>query len=434
MLKQKTNRRTFLKNSVSGLSSALALPYVISSTALGSPSRPAASERVTVGHIGVGGQGGGLLRGFLNVDGSQSVAVCDCFAGRRKGRGDMINKHYAKQDSKATAKGCTTYEDFRELLARDDIDAVVVATPDHWHVPIALAAARAGKDLYVEKPLGLSIEQNKALRAAVGRYGNIFQYGTQQRSFNQHCGFACELLQNGYLGELKEIHVDAPAGAKGGSTTPIPVPEGFNYDMWLGPAPVSPYTKDRCTSGGSWHVYDNALGFIAGWGAHPLDVMHWGYPHIPVEYEGTGTIPTEGLFNTITNWNVRGRYASGVTFSFKDGPDKTTFKGTEGWVAASRGGIDAHPKSLLSAKIKPNEIHLLQSKNHYQGFIDSVKSRAQAVSGIGSAVQSDFVSHLSDIATRTGHKISWDPKTETIVGDPAASRMMTRTMRSPWRL
>ena len=433
MFNKKTNRRAFLKNSVSTLSSAVALPYVITSTALGNKGVPAGSERVTVGHIGVGGQGGGLLQGFLNVDACQSVAVCDCFATRRTGRADMVNKHYAKQNTKAN-KGCATYADFRELLARDDIDAVVVATPDHWHVPVALATARAGKDMYVEKPLGLSMHQNIALREAIGRYGNIFQYGTQQRSFNQHCGFACELLQNGYLGELKEIHVDAPAGTSGGSTKAIPVPPGLNYDMWLGPAPVSPYTKDRCTNAGSWHVYDNALGFIAGWGAHPLDVMHWGYPHIPVEYEGTGTIPTKGLFNTITHWRIRGRFASGVTFTFKDGPDKTTFKGTEGWVAASRGGIDANPKSLLSVTIKPEEIHLLKSTNHYQGFIDSVKSRSQAVSPIASAVQSDLVSHLSDIAIRTGHKIKWDPSKETIVGDETEKRMMTRAMRSPWRL
>jgi len=433
MKKNTTNRRAFLKKTVSTVSSAVALPYVITSTALGNQRIPAASERVTVGHIGVGGQGGGLLRGFLNVDACRSVAVCDCFAARRTGRADMVNKHYAKKNAKAE-KGCAAYADFRELLARDDIDAVVVATPDHWHVPVALTAARAGKDMYVEKPLGLSMNQNIALRKAINRYGNTFQYGTQQRSFNQHCGFACELLQNGYLGELKEIHVDAPAGASGGSTKEIPVPPGFDYDRWLGPAPVSPYTKDRCTSAGSWHVYDNALGFIAGWGAHPLDVMHWGYPHIPVEYEGTGTIPTKGLFNTITNWNIRGRFASGVKFTFKDGPDKTTFKGTEGWVAASRGGIDANPKSLLSVKIKPQEIHLLKSTNHYQGFIDSVKSRSQAVSPIASAVQSDFVSHLSDIAIRTGRKIKWDPGKETIVGDKVAKRMMTRAMRSPWTL
>ena len=433
MKKRITNRRQFLRQAAGTAAGAVGFPYVVSSSALGASGAVAASERVTVGHIGVGGQGGGLLRGFLNVDACQSVAVCDCFATRRTGRAEIVNKHYAGKNARAN-KGCATYADFRELLARDDIDAVVVATPDHWHVPVALAAARAGKDMYVEKPLGLSMEQNKALRAAIDRYGNIFQYGTQQRSFNQHCGFACELLQNGYLGELKEIDVEAPAGASGGSTVPIPVPDGFDYERWLGPAPASPYTKDRCTSGGSWHIYDNALGFIAGWGAHPLDVMHWGYPHIPVEYEGTGTIPTKGLFNTVTNWNVRGRFASGVTFTFKDGPDKTTFKGTEGWVAASRGGIDANPKSLLSVKIKPQEIHLLKSTNHYQGFIDSVKSRSQAVSPIASAVQSDFVSHLSDIAIRTSHKIEWDPDKETIVGDDVAKRMMTRAMRSPWRL
>ncbi len=180
MFSKKTNRRAFLKNSVSTVSSAVALPYAITSTALGNQGVPAASERITVGHIGVGGQGGGLLRGFLNVDACQSVAVCDCFATRRTGRADMVNKHYAKQNTKAN-KGCATYTDFRELLARDDIDAVVVATPDHWHVPVALAAARAGKDMYVEKPLGLSMRQNIALREAIGRYGNIFQYGTQQR-------------------------------------------------------------------------------------------------------------------------------------------------------------------------------------------------------------------------------------------------------------
>ncbi len=434
MSKTHVHRRAFLRKGLTTACSTWALPYVITHSVRASNGRPAPSERVTVGHIGVGGQGGGLLRGFLGVDRSQSVAVCDVNKRNRDAKAKQIDQRYGERANKAEYKACKTYEDFRELLARPDIDAVVIATPDHWHVPIALAATRAGKDIYVEKPLGLSINQNKALRAAVHQYGNIFQYGTQQRSFNQHCGFACELLQNGYLGELKEIKVDAPAGASGGSTVPIPVPEWLNYELWLGPAPSSPYTKHRCTNAGSWYVYDNALGFIAGWGAHPLDVMHWGYPHIPVEYEGTGTIPTEGLYNTITNWNIRGRYASGVGFSFKDGPDKTTFVGSDGWVAASRGGIDAHPKSLLSTTIKPGEKHLLKSTHHYGGFIDSVLSRSPAVSDIDSAAQSDFVSHLSDITIRLGRKITWDPKGETIVGDTQAARMMNRPMRSPWRL
>jgi glucose-fructose oxidoreductase len=434
MKRRRLSRRAFLGNAGRTALGAVAFPYVITSTALGSGSTPPASQRITLGHIGVGGQGSGLLTGFLGVDGCQSIAVCDAFKSRREQRAKEIDAHFADLKGKAEYKACAAYEDFRELLSRPDIDAVVVATPDHWHVLIGLAAARSGKDMYVEKPLGLSIDQDKALRSAVQRYGRIFQYGTQQRSFNTHCAFACELVRNGYLGKIKETHVEAPAGNSGGSTDPVPVPEGFNYTLWLGPAPVSPYTMDRCTSSGSWYVYDNSLGFIAGWGAHPLDILHWGYEQIPVEYEGTGTIPTKGLFTAITNWDIRGRFANGVPFTFKDGPDKTTFVGENGWVAASRAGIEAEPKALLSTRIKPGEIRLLQATNHYQNFIDAVKTRRPPASPIESAVQSDFVSHLCDIAIRTGRKIQWDPVKEEIVGDSIASRMMARPMRAPWGL
>ncbi len=434
MRNDKLTRRSFLQNAAGAAAVAYAIPYVIPSGVLGAGDVPAASERVTLGHIGVGNQGGGLLSGFLGLGDCQSVAVCDCFADRRAERAQRIDSAYAARKGTAEYRGCKTYTDFRELLARPDIDAVVIATPDHWHVPVALTASRAGKDMYVEKPLGLSIEQNRALRAAIGQYGNIFQYGTQQRSFSTHCAFACELVRNGYLGRIQKIHVDAPAGSSGGSTEPIPVPEGFDYEMWLGPARWSAFTQDRCTSAGSWFVYDNSIGFLGGWGAHPLDIMHWGYPEVPVEYEGTGQIPTEGLFDTITHWHVRGRFASGVEFLFKDGSDKTTFFGEEGWVAASRGGIDANPKSLLMIKLKPGDLRLLQSPNHYQNFVDAVRLRTTPASPIDSAVQSDFISHLSDIAIRTARKIQWDPVKEVIVGDENLNRLLSRPMRSPWRL
>jgi len=311
---------------------------------------------------------------------------------------------------------------------------VVIATPDHWHVPIALAAVKAGKDIYVEKPLGISVTHNKALREAVHRYGAVFQYGTQQRCFSTHCGFGCELVRNGYIGQLKAVHVVAPDGETGGNPTPQPVPPGMDYDLWLGPAPVAPYTHDRVFGTGRWHIYDYAIGFIAGWGAHPLDIAHWGYPHIPVEYEGTGLVPTEGLFDTVVHWDVRGRYASGVEFTLKPGGDKTTFVGTEGWVAPSRGGITAEPASLLKVKIKNEEVHLLQDNHHYRNFLTAVRSRKPPASDIDSAVQSDFISHLGDICIRTRRKITWDPKAEQIVGDEAASRMLSRAMRGPWHL
>ncbi len=424
------NRRQFIKRSAA-TGAALALPAIVPSSVFGAN---APSKRVAVGHIGVGGQGSGLMRGFLGCAEGQSVATCDPFKDRREARAKQVDAHYANRAGKDSYKGCRAYNDFRELLERDDIDAVVVGTPDHWHVPISLAAVEAGKDVYCEKPLGVSVEQNLALRAACHRYGAMFQYGTQQRSFNTHCARACELVRNGYIGELKAVHVIAPNGATGGNPAPQPVPEGLDYDMWLGPAPVTPYTRDRVIGTGRWHIYDYALGFIAGWGAHPLDIAHWGYPHIPVEYEGTGLIPTEGLFDTVVNWDVKGRYASGVEFTLKPGGDKTTFVGTEGWIAAARGRWSAEPASLMQVKLKPGEKRLLQDNHHYRNFLKSCLSRTAPASDIDSAVQSDIVSHLGDICIRTGRKIKWDPVKETIVGDEAAARMLTRAMRAPWTI
>ncbi len=426
----KLSRRDFLKRATAGVTMA-ALPVIAPSSVFGIN---APSNRVTLGHIGVGGQGGGVMNGMLHLEETQILAVCDCFKDRREARARAVNEHYAARREKGAYRSCEAYRDFRELLARPDIDAIVVATPDHWHVPAAVLAVRAGKDVYVEKPLGVSIAENKLMREVVHQYGAIFQYGTQQRCFNQHCGFAAELVRNGYIGELKSVDVIAPNGATGGRRDPQPVPEGLDYEMWLGPAPVTPYTHDRVVGGGRWHIYDYAIGFIAGWGAHPLDIAHWGYPHIPVEYEGTGRIPSDGLFDTVVDWDVRGRYASGVTFTLKPGGDKTTFTGTEGWIAPSRGGITASSESLLKVKIKPEEIHLLQDNHHYLNFVRAVKTRKTPASDIDSAVQSDFISHLGDICIRTGRKIQWDPVKETIVGDEDAVRMMNRARREPWAL
>ncbi|MCY2991965.1 MAG: Gfo/Idh/MocA family oxidoreductase [Planctomycetota bacterium] len=429
--KPTVSRRNFLQRTTAAAAATMAVPLILPSRLFGAA---APSKRVALGHIGVGGQGGGLLGGFLGLPQAQSVATCDPFKDRAEGAARRVEQQYAAATAQGTYKGCKAYQDFRELLARDDIDAVVIATPDHWHVPIALAAVRAGKDVYVEKPLGISVEHNKALRAAVHQFGAVFQYGTQQRSFNTHCAHACELVRNGYLGELKAVHVVAPNGSRGGNAAPQPIPAGLDYDLWLGPAPVTPYATDRVVGTGRWFIYDYAIGFIAGWGAHPLDIAHWGYPHIPVEYEGTGVVPTEGLFDTVVDWDVRGRYASGAEFTLKPGGDLTTFVGTTGWVAASRGGITAEPASLLQVKLKPDELHLLQDNHHYRNFLNGVLTRKTPASDIDSAVQSDFISHLGDICIRTGRKLKWDPVQETIVGDEAAARLLRRPMREPWTL
>ncbi len=439
-----------MKRAATRAAGAAAAPYVLTSAALGNATTPPASERIALGHIGVGNMGGHLLGVFLGLKDARSVATCDPFKSRRESRARQIDAHYGGATKSGAGKGCTPYNDFRELLARDDIDAVIVATPDHWHVPIGLAAARAGKDMHVEKPLGISFVHDRSLREAVHRYGRIFQYGTMQRSWS-HFRRACELVRNGRIGKVHTINVWCPAGEAGGSTQPAPVPEGFDYDLWLGPAPVAPYTEDRCKSRGAYWVSDYAIGFVAGWGSHPLDIAQWGNDtdHTsPVEYQGTGRFPTEGLYDTATSWDVRCRYANGVTLRFMS-PDVakpiavkhrlqpglgTMFVGDKGWIDVDRQRIYADPPSLLESVIGPDEIHLYRSDNHRQNLLDCIKTRSPTVCTIDSAVRSDTISQLSEIAIRTGRKIRWNPEKEEIIGDETASRMLSRPMRSPWRL
>lgn len=422
-----------MKTTSMGMGCSWAAPALLTSGALAQGGSTAANDKILLAHIGMGGQGRGLMEGFLQMEDAQIVATCDPFKDRRESAAARVNEQMAAHRGvKGSYRGCTPCNDFRELVDREDIDAFVIATPDHWHVPIALAAVNAGKDVYVEKPLGISIAQDKALRSAVHRKGAVFQYGTQQRSFNPHCALACELVRNGALGELQRVDVVAPDGGVGGDPTPQPVPEGLDYDLWLGPAPEVKYTADRVLGLGRWFVYDYSIGFIAGWGAHPLDIAHWGYPHIPIEYEGEGVIPRDGLFDTVVHWTIRGRYASGISFSLAAGSDKTTFTGTRGWISASRSGVVADPPDLLRIPPKPGDVRLLQDTHHYRNFLTCVRTRSVPASDIDSAVQSDCISHLGDIAIRTGRKIRWDPVQETILEDAEACRMLSRPMREPW--
>ncbi|MBI4880906.1 MAG: Gfo/Idh/MocA family oxidoreductase [Planctomycetes bacterium] len=453
---KRLSRRAFLKTSAA----ALAAPHLVAAPALGRGAIPAASERVTLGFVGVGWRGNDLVKSFLALPEAQCVAVSDAFASRRRSTAGAIDSFYAERNGSASYRGCAMHADFRELLERPDIDAVVVATPDHWHVPVALYAVRAGKDVYVEKPLGVSVAWGQVLRREIESKGAVFQFGTQQRSdarFRQ----ACELARNARVGALERIEVWAPGMRApghyeslyrdGGSTEPLPVPEDLDYEMWIGPAPMSPYTKDRCTHEGANHVYDNSLGYIAGWGVHPLDIAQWGHDAAgtaPVEYEGTGVIPAQGLYNTIAEWDVRCRYADGVALRFMDtrtarpvveayrpmNEHGTTFFGAKGWVSVDRGGICASDPALLQAQEADGSARLPASDDHSLNFLECMRSRAATVSPFASAFQSYVISHLSDLAIRLERKIAWNPASERTEGDEEAERRLDRPLRSPWRL
>ena len=444
---RRLNRRQLLTRAAAA---AVTAPYVITSTALGAEGRPPASERVVLGYLGTGPRGRLNIRETLNCPEAQVVAVCDVWKHARDNAKRLVDAGYKNTD-------CKTYVDFREVLDRDDIDAVSIGSTDHWHVPMAVMAAKAGKDVSVEKPLGVSVVEDQICREVIKRYDRVFQYGTEART-HSGCRVACELIRNGRLGELREIRVKSPnvigyaGGEIGVPRTPKPVPKELDYDLWLGPAPWRPYSgcPDR---GVNWyHVYDYSLGFVAGWAAHPLDLLQWAFDtHLdgPWEVEGTGIVPTpaEGCNDAIASWDVRIRLASGLVISFfaksvandeKEDPrlaarkgrdvgfegNYVQFIGTEGWLAVTYNGkLCCEPESLAGVKLGPDAVRLPVGQGQETNFIECVRTRKTPVSNIDDAVRSDIISHVSDIAVRTGRKITWDPGKEEIFGDAEASRI-----------
>lgn len=454
-MKTRINRRDFLRRNLTLALAAGAFPSILPATALGRQGRPPANSRIGVGAIGVGPRGRGVLDGFLSQPDAQVVAVCDVKRDQLELARTAVNARYQNQD-------CATCEDFRELLARQDIDAVLIATPDHWHVHVGVAAAGAGKDLYLEKPMGLSLAEDQLLRKAVQRKRRVFQFGTQQRSSREFLR-ACELVRGGKIGRLRQINAWCAASQPGGSTTPAPVPDTINYDFWLGPARFTPYTADKCLAEGKtwWFNTDYALGFIAGWGVHPLDIALWGHPAMmkgPLEVEGRAVIPTEGACNTAVAWKVEFIFADGVRMDFrgtrngyepvnelndmtpfearygKIGDHGTAFEGTDGWVLVQRGRLRTQPETLIELP-SAEELGLRRSANHVRNFLDCVRTRETTVCPIEEAVQADLLCQLSDIATRSGRKLKFDPRKEKFLKDEEANRRLAlRPMRPPWRL
>src|SRR5258706_6011630 len=426
---------------------------IIPSSGLGAGDAIAASKRITLGVIGAGNQGTNDMREFLRDERVQIVAVCDlnkesagywngAMAGREPGR-RIVEKYYADKSPSGTYKGCATYTDFRELLARPDIDAVLVATPDHWHAIPAISAAIAGKEIYCQKPLSLTIREGRAMSDAVRKYKRIFQTGSQQRS-DPNFRRACELVRNGRIGKLQTVKVGLPSGRPdfgktGDRKKPEPVPDGFDYNFWLGPAPDAPYAPARCHVNFRW-IYDYSGGQVTDWGGHHPDCAQWGMGTErtgPVEIRNAkGVFPPDELWNTATEFYFEAIYKNGVKMIISDKlRGGVTFEGSEGSVWANRGKHDATPKSLLDTVIGPNEIHLYESKNHYCNFIDCVISRKEPAAPCEVAHRSITICHLGNIAMRLGREVlKWDPDKEQILGDPEAARMLSGEYRSPWQL
>ncbi len=417
------SRRQFLKSSAVAAGAVIAFPTIVPSSVF---SAGAPSNRITMGCIGLGGKGTGNMKGFKGMSGCEVVAVCDA---------DV--KHMGRAGQAAGLTASSSYTDFREVLARDDIDAVSIATPDHWHVPMSVAAVRAGMDVFCEKPLTLAIAEGRVLADEVKRYGRVFQTGSQQRSGSEF-RFACELVRNGRIGKLHTIRVEIHGNNRECPPTweAEPVPEGFDYDMWLGPAPWEPYTEQRCHYQFRF-ILDYSGGQMTNWGAHYLDIAQWGNGADdtgPVEIVGSGDFPKTGLFTTAQNEKIEYTYANGVKLFLKSGSGHTRFEGSEGWVDVTRGKIDAEPKSLLTSKIGPDEIHLYDSNDHKRNFLDCIKSRKDTICTAEIGHRSSSVCHLGNIAMQLGRKLKWDPKAERFIDDPAANNMLTRAMRAPWRL
>ena len=308
------SRRQFLRHSAG----VLAFPLIVPGSALGKNGAAAASERITVGVLGTGNRGTDDMKGMMRSPLSQIVAVCDCRRPRLEAAAKLVEQFYSERDNHGSYGGCKAYHDFREVIDRKDIDALIVTVPDHWHGIVATQALAAGKDLYCEKPLGRTIAESVAIRDAAVKHQRVFQTGTQQRSdarFRQ----ACALARGGHLGKVHTIEVAVPAGGDIVKQPPAPVPDGFDYDMWTGPAPMHPFDLKRCEWLGMYWISDYCVGFICNWGIHHLDIAAWGCPEVAnasFEIEGAGLVPSQGMCDTVVIWRTEYRYPSGLRLSF----------------------------------------------------------------------------------------------------------------------
>jgi len=435
-MKHSSTRRQFLATAAS----AFAVPMVIPGSALGLGQTVAPSERIGTGCIGMGSRGNGHVNEISSFRETQVVAVCDVQSRRAEAAQQRVEARYAQQTASGTYKGCAAYQDFRELLARPDIDAVTIASPENWHAIMSVEAMKTGKDVYCEKALSLTVAEGRAVCDAASRFGRVFQAGTQQRS-DQRFRFACELARNGYLGKVHTVTVGVPSGRRELHLPAKPAPEGLDYDLWLGPAPFKPYREGLCSY--NWYFFtDYCAGWIQSWGVHHVDIALWGQPSLQattLTVEGTAEFLPGGDADVSFGWQTQLTTPAGLVLRFHDDGSSPVghgvrFEGDQGWVHVTRGSINAEPKSLLSATIKPGEERLYRSQHHMADFVRCMQTRRDPVAPAEACHAATTATLLADIATRTGRKLTWDWQQEQFIGDDGANRMLTRSLRRPWQL
>lgn len=413
------SRRHFLKTAA-GFAAA---PMILSKRALGADGEAAANEKIVMGTIGLGGRGLDVMRAFMVQPDVQMVAVCDVMKDRREAGQAQVNQRYGNQD-------CAAYIDCLELLARDDIDAVLIATGDNWHSGLSLLAARAGKDMYCEKPMSVTIAESRAVADTMRRMGRIFQCGTQRRSIGNF-RFAVQLARSGKLGALKELHAEEAGGFRVPydtilPTEPEPPREEFDWNRWLGPAEWRPYNKEYASRGFWSGHWDFSGGSITEWGSHTVDLCQWANDAdntSPVEFWREGE-------------RFIGRYANGVKLVIRTGlrfgSCPVRFEGEEGWVETGDSGIiEASSKALLEDRQFPGGY---PPDNHIRGFLDCVKSRMQPIAHAEVAHRSISACHVANVCKRLDRPVKWDPAKEEFIGDEEANRLRSRAYREPWYL
>ena len=455
MDKLNVSRRHFL----AGAGALAAAPYIIPASALGKAGRPAPSQRLNVGFIGYGTMAHDNIGNFLNNDSVQVVSVCDCnkesglygYRAERQGGREpcrrRVNEFYAKKLDKADYNGCNVYADFREMLDKDGLDAVVISTPDHWHAIQAVWAARKGKHIYGQKPMSLCIAEGRAMADEVKKAGVTFQVGSQQRSDN-YFRMACEFIRNGRIGKLQKIEVGLPGGhslfGKTGadaSLEPLPQPPPhIDFDMWLGPARQRPFIPGLHNPL-SWRAsLDYSGGMITDWGAHHLDIVQWALGKDdsgPVAVENlTSDMPSpDAVFNTAGNYSFEVVYAEGTrVFVSNAFPNGVRFVGEGGKeIFVTRGKLEMKPQELIREKLTDSETHLYVSGQHERNFIECVYSGKPTITTCEIGHRSITIAHLANIGLRLGRtQVRWDPKAERFVNDPDADKLIARGLRSPW--